>query len=405
MKARSPARSSRKPANATGAKAQSGVRRSSVVSRHAVRPVVVVEDDPFLRLVQVVLDPRTPAARVAAFSHFFAHELPDFEGWRDGLRARLSRLHPAEVRLVADESGLPSALAGAAALVLESFSVGGRELAAARGGLRAIQKYGIVLSNIDVAACEDAGVSLLTVRRRVNVSCAEHAMALMLALARKIHATAGLVSVEQLRAAGYEPTQYDRAHTANANWARITGARNLWGSQLGIVGLGEIGRELASRARAFGMRIVYTQRRRVPPHDEERYGAGYVALDELLAGSDFISLNLPLTDATRGILGRRELALVKPGAMLVNVSRPSLVDCAALLEALRSGRLGGFGLDPHYDAPGHADDPLLALRNVIITPHLAAAPRFNALGDIEELLLGLDRSLAGEPQIHADARR
>jgi lactate dehydrogenase-like 2-hydroxyacid dehydrogenase len=234
---------------------------------------------------------------------------------------------------------------------------------------------------------------VLTLRRRANIACAEHALGMMLALARKIHETAGLVSVEQLRAAGYAPTQYDRAHTANANWARVTGVRTLHGRQLGIVGLGEIGRELALRAAAFGMRIAYAQRHRLPPRDEKRYQARYSPLDALLAASDFVSVHLPLNDATRGCLGARELGLLKPGAILVNVSRPQIVDRAALLEALRSGRLGGIGLDPHYDAPGRADDPLIGFRNVIVTPHLAAAPRFNSLDDFEELLIGLDHAL------------
>ena len=223
------------------------------------RPIIVVEDDPFPRLIQVILDPETPAARVAAFAHFFAHELPDFTGWRERLRARLARLHPAEVRLVADQDALLAGMRGAQVVVAESLAVGEREIAAAGGALRIVQKYGTVLSNIDAAACKRAAVRVLTLRRRANVSCAEHALGLMLALARKICETAGLVSVEQLRAAGYSPTQYDRAHTANANWARVTGTRNLYGRQLGIVGLGEIGRELAIRAAAFGMRIVYTQ--------------------------------------------------------------------------------------------------------------------------------------------------
>ena len=357
------------------------------------RPVVVVEDDPFPRLIQVILDPDTPPARVAAFSHFFAHELPDFAGWRERLCARLKHLHPAEVRLVPDQAGLLAGLAGATAVVTESLTVGKQEIAAAGGTLRIVQKYGAVPSNIDVAACKRAGIRVLTLRRRANISCAEHAFGLMLALARKIHETAGLVSVEQLRAAGYSPTQFDRAHTANANWARITGTRNLYGKQLGIVGLGEIGRELAVRAAAFGMRIVYTQRHRLSRQEEAHYNAAYAPLDDLLAASEFVSLHLPFTDATRGIIGRRELGLTKPGAILVNISRPPLVDREALLEALRAGRLGGFGLDPHYDAPGRADDPLLGFRNVIVTPHLAAAPRYNSLDDFEELLLGLDHAL------------
>lgn len=363
--------------------------RSSVVSH----PIVVVEDDPFPRLIQVILDPAAPAARVAAFAHFFAHEEPDFAGWRERLRGKLRRLYPAGVRLVDDPASLLAAMPGASIVVTESLAVGKKEIAAAGRTLRVAQKYGSIPSNIDAAACRRARVKVLTLRRRVNQSCCEHAFALMLALARKIHETAGLVSVEQLKAAGWSPTTYDRTHTANANWARITGARNLFNSRLGVVGFGEIGREMALRARAFGMSIVYTQRHRAPKAVEARYGAKYLPLDALLAQSDFITLHLPLNDATRGIIGRRELGLVKPGAFIVNISRPPLVDRAALLEALAAGRLGGFGLDPHYDAPGRADDPLLSFRNVVITPHLAGAPRFNSLEDFEELLVGMDRAL------------
>jgi glyoxylate reductase/D-3-phosphoglycerate dehydrogenase len=357
------------------------------------RPIIVVEDDPFPRLIQVILDPDAPAARVAAFSHFFAHEEPDFTGWRERLRKRMKRLYPAEVRLVSDQASLLSAMPGASVVVTESLAVGKKEIAAAGKTLRIAQKYGSLPSNIDAAACRHTRIKVRALRRRVNQSCAEHAFALMLTLARKTHETAGMVSVEQLKAAGWSPTTYDRTHTANANWARITGTRNLYNAQLGIVGFGEIGREMALRAAAFGMRIVYTQRHRTAKADETRYGATYVPLEKLLAGSDFITLHLPLNDSTRGIIGRREFALAKPGAFLVNISRPPLVDREALLDALRSGRLGGFGLDPHYDAPGRDDDPLLAFRNVVITPHLAGSPRFNSLEDFEELLLGMDRAL------------
>jgi len=353
-----------------------------------------VEDDPFPRLIQVILDPATPPARIAAFSHFFAHEEPDFAGWCERLRARLKRLYPAEVRLAPDQAGLVAALPGATIAVTESLAIGKSEIGAAGGTLRVVQKYGALYSGIDAAACRRRGIRVLTLRRRANISCAEHAFGLMLALARKIHETAGLVSLEQLRAAGYSPTQYDRAHTASANWARVTGTRNLFGRQLGLVGFGEIAREMAPRAAAFGMHVAYTRRHRLAAKEESRLRVAYLPLDELLASSDYVSLHLPLTDATRGIIGRRELARIRPGAILVNVSRPPLVDREALVEALRAGRLGGFGLDPHYDAPGRADDPLLGFRNVIVTPHLAAAPRYNALGDFEEMLLGLEKALA-----------
>ena len=356
-------------------------------------PIVVVEDDPFPRLVQVVLDPATPRARREAFAHFFSHEILDFDGWCERLRKRLGHIHPAVVRLVSDEAELLAAMPGARIVVTESLRIGAREIAAAGGTLRVVQKYGTVLSNIDEAECKAAGVNVLTLRRRANIACAEHALALMLALARKITATNGLVSVEQLRAAGYSPTRYDRAHTASANWARVTGTRTLYGKQLGIFGLGEIGREVAMRAAPFGMRVVYTQRHALSREDEAHYGARFVGIEELLATSDIVSLHLPATEVTRGIVGARELALIKPGAIVVNVSRPQLVERGALLEALRGGRLGAVGLDPHYDAPGRSDDPLLAFDNVIVTPHIAAAPRFNSLDDFEELLLGIDRTL------------
>lgn len=365
-------------------------RPSSVASR----PILVVEDDPFPRLLQVILDPATPAARLAAFAHFFAHEEPDFAGWCERLRARLKRLYPADVRLVTDPAGLAAAMPGATIVVTESLAVGRPEIAAAGGTLRLVQKYGTLLTGIDAAACRRRGIRVLTLRRRANIACAEHAFGLMLALARKIRETAGLVSIEQLQAAGYSPTQYDRAHTASANWARVTGTRTLFGKQIGLVGFGEIAREVALRAAAFGMRIAYFRRHRLPAREESRLGVVYAPLDELLASSDFLSLHLPLTDATRGIIGRRELGLIKPGAILVNISRPPLVDRKALLETLAAGRLGGFGLDPHYDAPGRADDPLLVHRNVIVTPHLAAAPRYNALQDFEELLVGLDKAIS-----------
>lgn len=358
------------------------------------RPIIVVEDDPFPRLIQLLLDPATPAARMAAFSEFFAHELPDFAGWCERLRARIGGLYPAEVRLAADEAVLLASLPGAEVVVVEALAIGAREIATAGGALRIVQKYGTVTSRIDLPACARAGVRVLTLRRRANIATAEHGLALMLALARKVNETAGLLSVEQLRAAGYSPTRYDRAHTPNANWARIGGVRTLFGQQLGIIGLGEIGRELALRGAALGMRIAYTQRRRLAAPEEERCQATYCTLEELLASSDCVSLHLPGGDATRGIIGRRELGIIKPGALLINVSQPQLVDRAALLEALASGRLGGFALDPPYDEPGQAGDPLLGFRNVIVTPHLGGSPRSNALDDFEELLLNLAQAMA-----------
>jgi phosphoglycerate dehydrogenase-like enzyme len=256
-----------------------------------------------------------------------------------------------------------------------------------------VQKYGMRPRNIDLAACAARGIEVLTLRRRANVACAEVAFALMLTLAKRLHRLIGRISAEQLAAAGYPYRPYDRRHTPNSNWARIGGIGMLAGSTLGIIGLGEIGGEIARRAAAFDMQTLYYQRSRLPEVEERELAATYAPLDELLARSDWVIPQLPTSAQTRGFLGRAQFAQMKPGASLVNVSRGDIVDRAALLEALRSGRLGGFGLDPLYDAPGRSDDELLTFPNVVLSPHIAGSPRGNGLDDLAELCADLARAL------------
>lgn len=353
----------------------------------------VVENDSFLRLIQVVLDPTAPEERIEAFAHFCKHDLPDFRGWCDRVRSKAPGLHPVDVRLVDNQAELLANLFGASVAVVEELTIGPEEIAAAGKTLRFVQKYGFTTRNIDRAACERAGVQVLTIRRRANISTAEQGLTLMLALARQLTQNANLISVEQLKKAGYEPTRYKRAHTPNGNWARIPGMVTLYGRQLGIVGLGEIGRELALRAIALGMRIVYSQRTRLPAEVEQQYQAAYCSLDELLASSDCVSLHLPRGPTTVNFIGDRELSVIKTGAFLINVSQPTLVDREALRRALTSGHLGGYGLDTFYEEPGDAGDPLIKFPNVIVTPHLGGSPRWNSLDDIEEVIVNLGQAL------------
>jgi phosphoglycerate dehydrogenase-like enzyme len=359
----------------------------------AVNRVLVVEDDRFLRVVGIVLDPSTSAERRAAYADFFAHDEPDFAGYCQRLRARLGGLYPSEVRLVESQEKMRAALPGSPVLVVESLEVGGAELAAG-SELRIIQKYGLTPRNIDTAACAARGVKVLTIRRRANIACAEVAIALMLTLAKKLHRLAGRISVERLQELGYSCKPFDRRHTPNSNWPRISGLRMLNEATLGIIGLGEIGREIAIRARAFGMRILYHQRSRLAEADERELAASYVPLDTLLAQSDWIVPQLPSAPSTQGFIGRAQFAQMKAGACLVNVSRADIVDRGALLEALKSGRLGGFALDPLYEAPGRSDDELLEFDNVVLSPHIAAQPRFNALDDLAEMMERLSKELA-----------
>jgi phosphoglycerate dehydrogenase-like enzyme len=353
----------------------------------------VVENDTFLRLIQVVLDPTAPAERMQAFAHFCLHDLPDFSGWCDNIRRQVPGLFPSVVHLVDDQNQLRAHLPGATVAVVEELRLGADEIAAAAGSLRFVQKYGVTTRNIDTQACEKAGVKTLTIRRRANISTAEQGLMLMLALARQVTRNANLISVEQLKAARYEPTTYDRSHTPNGNWARIPGMITLYNRQLGIIGLGEIGRELAVRAIAMGMKIVYFQRTQLPADVERQYQARYVALDELLQTSDCVSLHLPRSPQTAGYIGTHELSLIKPGALLINVSQPNLVDREALRNALAAGRLGGFGLDTFYEEPGDPNDPLIKFPSVIVTPHLGGSPRQNSLNDIEDVIVNLGRLL------------
>jgi phosphoglycerate dehydrogenase-like enzyme len=357
------------------------------------KPVLVVEDDVWARLIGVVLDPATSRERWEAFADFMSPDLPDFSAWCARLRMAAPSLYPSDVRLVASTAELHDNLPAAQAVVTESLKIGSEELARAPR-LKVVHKYGMLLRNIDAAACATRGIKVLGVRRRANMSCAEHALALMLALARRIPDLDGLLSVEQLAALGRPYRPFDLRHTPGANWSRFAGLRNLHGTTLGIIGLGEIGREIALRATAFAMTVVYFQRTRLPRASEEALGVSYRTLESLLAGSDWVVPQLPLDASTSHFINSERLAQMKSGACIVNVSRAELIDRAALLAALRCGRLGGFALDSQYQEPGRSDDELLAFDNVVLSPHMAGSPRLNGLQDIADVIAGLAGALA-----------
>jgi phosphoglycerate dehydrogenase-like enzyme len=352
------------------------------------KPILIVEDDVWTRLIGVVLDPTTSPERWAAFADFMSPDLPDFRAWCDKVKIAAKSLYPSDVRLVKSQEELRSNLETAEAIVTESLKIGPEELASAPR-LKVVHKYGAILRNIDAGACAARGIRVLAVRRRANISCAEHAFALMLMLARRMADLNGLISIEQIFVGGRSYRPFDTRHTPGANWGRFSGMRSLNGSTLGIIGLGEIGREIATRSAAFGMTTHYFQRTKLSQDDERALNVSYRPLDRLLADSDWIIPQLPLDASTLGIIDHERLNLMKPGACIVNVSRAELIDRDALLDALRSGHLGGFALDPLYEEPGRPDDELLSFDNVILTPHMAGSPRFNGLQDIEDLIAGL----------------
>ena len=346
----------------------------------------MVEFDHFLRILAVILDPRTPDEHQRAVADFFAHDIPDFFGRCERFRREVPGLFPAEVSFAANRSELQSSLPEADIVVVESLPLDEAAVASLKPGA-VVQKFGAVTSNINVAACAKRRIPVLTLPRRVNGAVAEHAFALMAALAREITRYNGAVTAEFWQEQNRPFRSYDQRYTGASNFARIPGLRTLAGATVGIVGLGEAGREVAHRASAFGMSILYYQRTRIDSPEELALGVRYAGLPELMGQSDFVILQLPLNESTRGIIGRKELEALKPGAMLINAARAALVDRDALLWALQSGQLGGVAMDVGYQEPWPADDPLLKFlgKNLIAMPHTAIGHREIGLSDLEEM--------------------
>jgi phosphoglycerate dehydrogenase-like enzyme len=358
-------------------------------------PTVLIEEDHFLKIVPVILDPSIPPAHRDAVADFFAHDVPDFLRWCEQLRVRISGLYPSRIVWAKDQPDFLARLPDADAAIVESLVVDRAALATAPR-LKIVQKFGTIGANIDATACAERGIAVAFLHRHVNVAVAEQCFALMLALAKRIGTLDGLVERGALEAAGYHIRERASAYIGYSNYARVAGLKTLYGATLGIVGLGEVGREIAHRATAFGMTTLYYQRRALSAADEQALSARYASLADLMAQSDYIVVQLPLNESTRGIIGADALRGVKPGAFLINCARAELVDRDALVAALDAGRLGGLALDVGYDEPARPDDPLLRFRgrpNVILMPHTAIAARQNALADLERLCLNLARAL------------
>jgi D-3-phosphoglycerate dehydrogenase len=217
--------------------------------------------------------------------------------------------------------------------------------------LRVVSRFGVGVDNVDLEAATEHKVVVTITPGANSVTVAELTMLLMLALSRHL-------------------VLHDR-WVRSGSWKRASGVE-LMGGTLGIVGLGRIGREVAARARAFGMRIVFTDPV-LPPEDLVRaLEATALPLDDLLSTSDVITLHLPLSAETHHLIGARELALMKPSAFLINTARGGLVDEEALYAALKEGRLAGAAFDVFEKEPPGAS-PLLQLDNFIATPHIGSA--------------------------------
>lgn len=224
-------------------------------------------------------------------------------------------------------------------------------------GLRMIAIAATGYNHIDVAACRRRGIAVSNVRHYGDETVAEHAFMLMMALSRNLPA------YQRDVAAGIWENSTSFCHFGAP-------VRDLAGSVLGIIGRGGIGNALADRARAFGMTVVFGERKGAAGVRE-----GYVAFEEVLARSDVLSLHCPLNEGTRNMIAQPELMAMKPGALLINTARGGIVNESDLVAALKYGQLGGAGFDVLSVEPPDSQNPLLKARlpNLIVTPHIGWA--------------------------------
>lgn len=224
-----------------------------------------------------------------------------------------------------------------------------REMTECAKNLKIISNYGAGYDRVDVDAADEAGVLVTNIPDSTAYSTAELAFSLMLCVRRRIAELDCMVRTM----AGADVFGMGK-HMGH----------NLRGAVLGIVGMGRIGTVLAGMAEAFGMKVIYHNRRKIAGRE-----ADWRTLNDLLAESDVVSLNCPLSDETHSLIGQREFAQMREGAVLINTARGGVVDTEALIDALKSGRLGGAGLDVYPDEP-NVPDELKRMKNVVLTPHI-----------------------------------
>ena len=259
-----------------------------------------------------------------------------------------------EVRHVdgTDRAALLSAVAGADALLVRSATKVDAEVFAATTRLKVVARAGVGLDNVEVPAATARGVLVVNAPTSNIVSAAEHAVALLLAVARRVPAADASLQAGEWKRSSFSGVEVN-------------------GKTVGVVGLGKIGQLFAQRIASFGTHLIAYDPY-VSPARAAQLGIELVALDELLARADFVSIHLPKTPETKGLIGADQLAKAKQGVIIVNAARGGLIDEQALADAIRGGQVGGAGIDVFVTEPT-TESPLFGLPNVVVTPHLGAS--------------------------------
>lgn len=316
------------------------------------------------------------------------HLVACLDVWAPAVREVVASVAPAELDLRFAQSydeHEQLALVENAEVLLPGWAAVTAPMLAHAKRLRMIQKWGIGVDRIDVEAVRRMNVPLAITAGSNAGPVAELAIALMLAVYRRI-------------------AQVDRA-LRQGQWlkAEMRGiCYQIAGKNVGLVGFGNIGRMVARKLRGFDAEVVYFDPRRADRATEEAAGATYASLDALLGQCDVVSLHMPLTEQTARLIDARAIASMKDGAVLVNTARGELVDERALYDALVSGKLRGAGLDAFDPEPPTRDNPLLTLDQVVATPHTGGAVFDNVENVARHAIGNIVRFLHGEPLAPAD---
>ena len=299
---------------------------------------------------------------------------------RDDLDLRLLESTLPEWSLLKETSDVSEAIGNANIVVTNKICLD-RDILHAAGQLKLVCIAATGTNNVDLVAARENNITVCNVRAYATASVVEHVFTLMLNLVRNLRKYRDAV---------------DRGAWQNADGFCLLDypVRELNGQTLGIIGYGELGKAVATVARAFGMQILVAQRAGTPAGPER------VPLDKLLSESNIISVHCPLTDSTRNLIGRRELALMRKDAILINTARGGIVNETALSEALRNDEIAGAGIDVLSEEPPRDGNPLLdpSLPNLILTPHIAWAGINARQALINEIAANIQAFLAGTPR-------
>lgn len=357
--------------------------------------VLFAEDDTLFRLMETALLRVATPQGEKALQYFFG---PQYAAPLQELLVMADRLglpRDVETTVAESEAMLDVTMPGCDFLVLERTPLTAARFAVLKPRTKLVQQFGQDTRHIDLAAARAAGITLASLQRYTSLSCADHIVALVLALARNLlPAHRNVIARRDPKLA---PAFASDPPRNNFNWAGVSDIRVLADHTLGFIGMGENAALVARRLQAMGMPMLYYKRTRLTLEEEtEQGGVTYAPRDELLTRCDFVVINVPYSPVTEKMVDAAFLARMKRGSYLINTSRGGVCDERALYDALRSDHLAGAALDVYRYEPVPPDCPLLDLDNILWTPHMAAGRPEFMLRDSWDVLANVARVLRGE---------